>query len=55
MHKLLYANARPQDFQQPFVVNGGGGGIVADLTLPGEFAYSSRGMIPDDGSAQNRA
>ena len=46
------ANARPQNFT---VLSGGGGGIVADLTLPGEFAYSSRGMIPDDGSAQNRA
>jgi hypothetical protein len=33
------------------------GGIVvgvADLTLPGEFAFSSRGMEPDSGSVQNR-
>jgi hypothetical protein len=27
---------------------------VADLTLPGEFAFSSRGMEPNSGSVQNR-
>ena len=27
---------------------------VANLTLPGDFAFSSNGMQPDDGSAQNR-
>jgi hypothetical protein len=33
------------------------GGIVvgvADLTLPGEFAFSATGMQPDNGSEQNR-
>ena len=44
-------NARPQTFT---VLSGGGGGIVANLTLPGDFAFSSTGMQPDDGSAQNR-
>ena len=44
-------NARPQTFT---VLSGGGGGIVANLTLPGDFAFSSNGMQPDDGSAQNR-
>jgi hypothetical protein len=44
-------NARPQTFT---VLSGGGGGIVANLILPGDFAFSSTGMQPDDGSAQNR-
>jgi hypothetical protein len=44
-------NARPQNFT---VSSGGGGGIVANLVLPGDFAFSSTGMQPDDGSAQNR-
>jgi hypothetical protein len=45
-------NARPQTFT---VLSGGGGrAIVANLTLPGDFAFSSNGMQPDDGSAQNR-
>ena len=44
-------NARPQNFT---VLSGGGGGIVANLVLPGDFAFNSNGMQPDDGSAQNR-
>ena len=53
-------NARPQDFQQPTVVNGeisssgGNGMITANLTLPGDFAFNSNGMQPLDGSAENR-
>ena len=53
-------NARPQDFQQPTVVNGevsssgGNGMITANLTLPGDFAFLSSGMQPLDPSLQNR-
>ena len=53
-------NARPQDFQQPTVVNGeisssgGNGMITANLTLPGDFAFLSNGMKPLDPSLQNR-
>ena len=44
-------NARPQTFT---LTSGGGGRATVDLTLPGDFAFSSSGMQPDDGSAQNR-
>ena len=44
-------NARPQTFT---LTSGGGGRATVDLTLPGDFAFSSKGMQPDDGSAQNR-
>ena len=27
---------------------------VVDLTLPGEFSFSSAGMVPDNGAYQNR-
>jgi hypothetical protein len=27
--------------------------MTIDLTLPGAFAFSSVGMLPDDGSVQN--
>ena len=43
-------NARPQEFN---INTGGGGGIAVDLTLPGDFAFESSGMIPDDGSVAN--
>ena len=43
-------NARPQEFN---INTGGGGGIAVDLTLPGDFAFSSTGMIPEDGSVAN--
>ena len=57
---IALQNTRPQRFQQPTNISGvlaDSGGIVvgvADLTLPGEFAFSSRGMEPDSGSVQNR-
>ena len=44
-------NARPQTFT---LASGGGGGIAADLTLPGDFAFeSNNGMVPDNGSSVN--
>jgi hypothetical protein len=57
---IALQNTRSQRFQQPTNISGvlaNSGGItvgVADLTLPGEFAFSSRGMEPDSGSVQNR-
>ena len=57
---IALQNTRSQRFQQPTNISGvlaDSGGIVvgvADLTLPGEFAFSSRGMEPDSGSVQNR-
>lgn len=42
--------ARPQKFS---LKSGGGGGIIANLTLPGDFAYGSNSMIPEDGSKIN--
>jgi hypothetical protein len=53
---IALANVRSQDFQQPEVINGveadsGGEGMaVINLTLPGEFAFSATGMIPDNGA-----
>jgi len=53
-------NTRSMDFQQPTLVNGviastgGQGMMTANLTLPGQFAFNSNGMQPDDGAAQNR-
>ena len=44
-------NARPQTFT---LQSGGGGRATVDLTLPGDFAFNSNGMQPDDGSLQNR-
>jgi hypothetical protein len=58
--RLLYKILDHKRFQQPTNISGvlaDSGGIVvgvADLTLPGEFAFSSRGMEPDSGSVQNR-
>jgi hypothetical protein len=37
------------------LTSGGNGEATANLTLPGEFAYESSGMIPNDPSAQNSA
>ena len=45
-------NTRAQDFT---FTSGGNGEAIANLTLPGEFAYESSGMIPNDPSAQNSA
>jgi len=56
-------NARVQRFQQPTNISGvfaDSGGIsvgVADLTLPGDFAFNTQGtsaMIPADPSLQNK-
>jgi hypothetical protein len=57
---IALQNTRSQRFQQPTNISGvlaDSGGIVvgvADLTLPGEFAFSATGMQPDNGSEQNR-
>ncbi len=45
--------ARPQRFD---LNTGGGGGIIADLTLPGSYSFldqSNDSMVPDDGSSVN--
>jgi hypothetical protein len=44
-------NSRAQDF----TFNSGGSLFTTiDLTLPGEFAFLSSGMQPDNGAEQNR-
>ena len=43
-------DTRAQDFS---FTSGGNGEAIANLTLPGEFAYNSRGMQPLDPSFQN--
>jgi hypothetical protein len=44
-------NSRAQDF----TLNSGGSRFTTmDLTLPGEFAFLSSGMQPDNGAEQNR-
>ena len=57
---IALQNTRSQKFQQPTNISGvlaDSGGItvgVANLTLPGEFAFLSSGMQPDNGALQNR-
>jgi hypothetical protein len=60
---IALRNPRSQRFQQPTEVNGvladSGGTVVgvANLTLPGDFAFITQGtsaMIPADPSLQNR-
>ena len=60
---IALRNPRSQRFQQPTEVNGvladSGGTVVgvANLTLPGDFAFNTQGtsvMIPADPSLQNR-
>jgi len=59
---IALKNTRSQRFQQPTNINGifaDSGGItvgVANLSLPGDFAFETKqgGMQPTDGSAQNR-
>ena len=60
---IALRNPRSQKFQQPTEVNGvladSGGTVVgvANLTLPGDFAFITQGtsaMIPADPSLQNR-
>jgi hypothetical protein len=45
-------DTRAQDFS---LISGGDGEATANLTLPGEFAFESSGMIPNNPSAQNSA
>ena len=48
---IALRNARPQDF----TFNSGGSRFTTtDLSLPGEFAFDSSGMQPDNGAEQNR-
>jgi hypothetical protein len=71
---IALMNTRSQDFQKPTVVNnelassGGQGMMTANLTLPGDFAFSTQttevtsngittsisSMLPADPSLQNR-
>ena len=57
---IALQNTRSQKFQQPTDISGvyadSGGTVVgvANLTLPGEFAFLSNGMQPDNGAEQNR-
>jgi len=71
---IALMNTRSQDFQKPTVVNnelassGGQGMMTANLTLPGDFAFSTQttevtsngittsisSMFPEDPSLQNR-
>ena len=60
---IALRNPRVQKFQQPKTVaendvtlaNSGGITVgVANLTLPGDFAFESNGMQPLDGSSENR-
>ena len=60
---IALQNSRSQKFQQPTNIDGvyadSGGTMVgvADLTLPGDFAYITQGqsaMLPADPSLQNR-
>ena len=48
---IALQNARSQDFN---IYSGGARYTTADLTLPGEFAFMSNGMEPDNGEKQNR-
>ena len=48
---IALRNARPQDFN---LNSGGSRFTTTDLSLPGEFAFDSSGMQPDDGAEQNR-
>ena len=48
---IALRNARPQDFN---LNSGGSRFTTTDLSLPGEFAFDSSGMQPDNGAEQNR-
>jgi len=48
---IALRNARPQDFN---LNSGGSRFTTTDLSLPGEFAFESQGMQPDNGAEQNR-
>ena len=48
---IALQNSRAQDFT---LKSGGSKFTTMDLTLPGEFAFESSGMQPDNGAEQNR-
>jgi|TARA_Y100000033_G_C2744311_1_gene110167 hypothetical protein len=48
---IALQNSRSQDFN---LTSGGSRFTTVNLKLPGEFAFESSGMKPDDGSEQNR-
>jgi hypothetical protein len=48
---IALQNSRAQDFN---INSGGKNFTTVSLTLPGDFAFESNGMQPDDGSEQNR-
>ena len=48
---IALRNARPQDFN---LISGGSRFTTINLSLPGEFAFESQGMQPDNGAEQNR-
>ena len=50
--RIALQNPRAQDFTP---ASGGKMFTVADLSLPGEFAFRSDGMIPEDPTAQDKA
>jgi len=58
--RIAIKNSRTQDFQQPTEIDGvlsssgGQGQALINLTLPGDFAFMSSGMEPDNGAEQNR-
>ena len=73
VHITEYENKQPQLEPKPFVADpqgleqarpqrfdlntGGGGGIIADLTLPGSFSFqdqSNNSMVPENPSDINR-
>jgi len=48
---IALQNSRAQDFN---INSGGKRFTTVSLDLPGDFAFESNGMQPDDGSEQNR-
>ena len=50
--RIALQNPRSQDFSAN---SGGKMFAIADLSLPGEFAFKSDGMVPEDPSLQDKA
>ena len=50
--RIALQNPRSQDFSAN---SGGKMFALADLSLPGEFAFRSDGMVPEDPTAQDKA
>ena len=48
---IALRDARSQDFN---IISGGARFTTINLSLPGEFAFESQGMQPDNGAEQNR-